>query len=235
MKNFKIIETLGGVAKEESLVTLVDHIMPNSFVLETLEPFPGYHGTNLPLDSKPISVFLITKVKYSTEKILRITHNIKKYFANSFDAVPGTICIQNEILPCIRIRELDNYEFIGDLQKCFFSEGIIFAKKRNIKSDAIIKLKKHFTIQEIGEGIYKDIDDHSMFYLRINHQLTWQMFMQITQRIRNNIDLSNFDAGLAAIYTKDILDVVRIFSNDISLEKLKLLKEKYNQEIEKIH
>jgi hypothetical protein len=233
MKNSNIIQTLGGVAKEESLVTLSDHIMPNSFVLETLEPFPGYHG-DLPTDSKPISVFLITKVKYSTEKILRIAYNIKKYFGHPFDAVPGTICMQNVIFPCIRIRDLDNYELIGDLQKCFFSEGIVFAKKRNIKSEAIIKLKKHFSIQEIADGIYKDIDDRSMFYLRINHQLSWQLFMQITQKIRNNIDLSNFDAGLAAIYTKDILDVVRIFSNDISVDKLMILKEKYKQEIDKI-
>ena len=235
MNSSKIIETLGAVAKEETLVPLVVHIMPNSFVLETIEPFPGYHGSNLPTDSKPVSVFLITKVKYSTEKILRIAHNVKKYFGHHFDAVPGTICIQNNIFPCIRIRDLDNYELIGDLQKCFFSEGVLFAKKRNIKSDAIIKLKKHFTIQEIEEGIFKDLDDHSMFYLRINQQLTWQMFMQITQRIRNNVELSNFDAGLAAIYTKDILDVVRIFSNDISVEQLKLLKEKFNQEIQKIH
>jgi hypothetical protein len=230
----KIIQTLGGVAKEESLVTLTDHIMPNTFVLETLEPYPGYHGSGLPTDSKPISVFLITKEKYSTEKILRVAHNIKKYFNHPFDAVPGTICMQNIISPCIRIRDLDNYELIGDLQKCFFSEGILFAKKKNIKSDAIIKLKKHFTLQEIEKGIYKDVDDSSMFYIRINHQITWQFFMQITQKIRNNIDLSNFDAGLAAIYTKDILDVVRIFSNDITIEKLKLLKEKYNQEIEKV-
>ena len=234
MTDSNIIQTLGGVAKEESLVTLTEHIMPNTFVLETLEPYPGYHGTGLPTDSKPISIFLITKEKYSTEKILRVAHNIKKYFNHPFDAAPGTICMQNVIIPCIRVRELNNYELTGDLQRCFFSEGIHFAKKRNIKSDAIIKLKKHFNIQEIGEGIYRDIDDRSMYYIRINHQLTWQLFMQITQKIRNNVDLSNFDAGLAAIYTKDILDVVRIFSNDITIEKLKLLKDKYNQEIEKI-
>jgi hypothetical protein len=230
----KIIETIGGLAKEESLVTLTDHIMPNSFVLETLEPFPGYHGSNLPIESKPISVFLITKVKYSTEKVLRVAHNIKKYFNHNFDAVPGTICIQNDTIPCIRIRDLDNYELIGQLQKCFFSEGIMFAKKRNIRAEGVIQLRKHFKIQEIGDGIYKDLVDPAMFYIRINHQLTWQLFMQITQKIRNNVDNSNFDSALAAIYTIDILDVIRIYANNISLENLKLLKEKYLQEIKKI-
>ena len=229
-----IIETLGGLAKEESLVTVSDHILPNSFVLETEEPYPGYHGANLPTDTKPISVFLITKNKYSTEKILRIAGNIKKYFNHPFDAVTGSICLLVDKLPCIRIRDLDNYELIGELQKCFFSEGITFAKRRNIKANGIIQLRKHFTIQEIDDGIYKDMEDNSMFYLNINHQLNWQIFMQITARIKNNVDSSNFDAALAAIYTKDILDVIRIYSNDISLEKLKLLKEKYIHEIDKI-
>jgi len=234
MGNHKFIETIGGLAKEESLITLTEHIMPNSFVLETLEPFPGYHGTNLPSDSKPISVFLITKKRYSTEKIFRVAQMIRKYFNHTFDAVPGTICIQNDTIPCIRIRYLDNYELIGELQKCFFSEGIVFAKKRNIKADGVIQLRKHFIIEEIEEGIYKDHDDPSTYYIRINQQLTWKLFMQITEKIRNNIDNANFDAALAAIYTKDIIDVVRIYASNISLESLRLLMEKYNQEIKRI-
>ena len=230
----KIIETLGGLAKEESLVTLSEHIMPNTFVLETPEPFPGYHGTNLPTDSKPISVFLILNKKYSTEKIFRISHNIKKYFTHSFDAVPGTICFHNDTVPCIRIRDLDNYELIGDLQKCFFSEGITFAKKRNIRAEGVIQLRKHFRIREIRDGIYEDMDDPAMFYLRIRQQLSWQLFMEITRKIRNNIDHANFDAALAAVYTRDILDFIRIYAKNISLESLKEIKEKYDQEIEKL-
>jgi hypothetical protein len=232
MKNGIIIETLGGLAKEEMLKTLADHIMPNTFVLETEEPFPGYHGANLPSDSKPISAFLITRTKYSPEKILRIAHNIKKYFAHSFDAVPGKICVQNLILPCVRIRGFNNYELIGDLQKCFFSEGIEFAKKRNISADAVIQLKKHFTIEEIEDEIYRDLDEHSTYYFRIQKQMSWQLFLKVTKVVRNNTS-ANFDGALAAIYSRDILDVVRIFSPGITLETLKQLKQKYNQELEK--
>ena len=60
-----IIQTIGGVAKEETLFTLTTSVMPNTFVLENEEPYPGYHGKNLPSGSKPISVFLITKRKHS--------------------------------------------------------------------------------------------------------------------------------------------------------------------------
>jgi len=232
MKNVRIIETLGGLAKEEKLKTLADHIMPNTFVLETEEPFPGYHGANLPSEAKPISAFLITRTKYSPEKILRIAHNIKKYFPHLFDAVPGKICIQNDILPCIRIRGFNNYELIGDLQKCFFSEGIEFAKKRNVSAGAVIQLKKHFTIEEIEEEIYRDLDEPSTYYFRIPKQMSWQLFQKVTQVVRNNTS-ANFDGALAAIYCRDILDVVRIFAPGITIETLKQLKAKYNQELEK--
>lgn len=234
MTSRRIIETIGGLAKEESLITLTDNILPNSFVLETLEPYPGYHGSNLPTDSKPISVFLITKKRYSTEKIFRVAHMIRKYFNHSFDAVPGSICIQNDIIPCIRIRYLENYQLIGELQKCFLSEGILFAKKRNMKGEGIIQLRKHFVIEEIEEGILKDLDDSATYYLKINQQLKWKLFMQITQKIQNNVDNSNFDAALAAIYTKDIIDVVRIYANNITIENLRQIREKYNQELGKI-
>jgi hypothetical protein len=230
-----IIQTIGGVAKEENLFTLTTHIMPNTFVLENEVPYPGYHGINLPTDSKPISVFLITKKKYSTEKILRITHNIKKYFEHPFDAVPGVICIQNDTLSCIRIKDLDNYDLVEDLQKCFFSEGIQLMKKKNISAPGVIQLKKQFNIVPVEDGIYKDLDDKSMFYISISKQLSWQLFVQITGKIRNNIDkeMANFDAALAAIYTRNILDVVRIYAREMDIEWLKEIQNRYLEEISK--
>jgi len=232
MKNVRIIETLGGLAKEEKLKTLSDHILPNTFVLETEEPFPGYHGANLPTEAKPISAFLITRSKYSPEKIMRVAHNIQKYFPHQFDAVPGKICIQNNILPCIRIRGFNNYELIGDLQKCFLSEGIEFAKKRTFFADAVIQLKKHFMIEEIEEEIYRDMDEHSTYYFRIAKQISWQLFLKVTQIVRNNTS-ANFDGAKAAIYTKDILDVVRIYAPGITIETLRELKKRYTLELDK--
>jgi hypothetical protein len=59
------------------------------------------------------------------------------------------------------------------------------------------------------------------------------MFTSITDHLKNNVDNNNYDAALGAIYMRDILDVVRIYANDLSLEKLQFLKEKYHQEIVK--
>lgn len=230
------IQTIGGVAKEESLFTLTTHVMPNTFVLENDEPYPGYHGKNLPGGTKPISVFLMTRKKYSTEKILRLTQKIRKYFEHPFDAVPGVICINNETIPCIRIRGLDNYDLIEDLQKCFFSEDVKFLKKRNVKAEAVITLKKLFDIEPIDENIFKDNDEPSTFYIRLSRQLSYGQFRQVTFRVKNNIDkdLVNFDAALAAIYTRDVMDVVRIYAKDTDMDKLKIILRTYEEEMEKL-
>ena len=236
MNSYPIIQTIGGLAKEETLFNISSNVMPNTFVLENDEPYPFYHGGNLPTGAKPISVFLMTKKKYSTEKILRISQNIFKYYDHTFDAVPGVICMNNETIPCIRLRDLHNYECIEELQKHFISEGVKFLKKRNVKTLAIIQLKKIFKLEEIGDGIYKDLDDPAMFYIKIPRQLSWRLFTQVTARVRNNVEKedANFDAALAAIYTREILDVARIYAREMNLKRLQLIKEKYEDVIGKV-
>lgn len=236
MKPKTLIQTLGGVAKAENLFTLDTHIMPNTFVLENEEAFPGYHGKNLPGDTKPVFVFLITKEKYSTERILRINQKIRKYFNHPFDAVPGDICINNDNLPCIRIRDLDNYDLVEDLQKCFYSEGVRFLKKKTIRAEGVITLKKLFNMEVLEDGYFKDNDDDSTFYFEIGKQLSYQEFASVIKNTKNNIDAekTNFDAALAAIYTKDVLDVIRIYSKGAELNFLKEIKEKLELEIKKL-
>ena len=234
METHRIIETIGAVAKEEKLVSLLEQIMPNTLVLETGEPYPGYHGANLPTEPSPVSVFLVTRKKYSTVRILRTSSNIRKYFDHYFDAAAGVICFGNNIHYCIRIKDLDNYQLIGKLQESFTEEGIQFARSKNVSATAIIKLKKPFIIEELEKGIYRDVMDPSMHYLSIPKQINWQIFARITGIIKNNIDNANFDAAIAAIYASNILDVVRIYAKEISLEKLRWLKSKYSEEIIKL-
>lgn len=236
MKAKTLIQTLGGVAKAENLFTLDTHIMSNTFVLENEEAFPGYHGKNLPGDTKPVFVFLMTKEKYSTERILRLNQKIRKYFNHPFDAVSGEICINNDNLPCIRIRDLDNYDLVEDLQKCFYSEGVRFLKKKTIRAEGVITLHKLFNMEVIEDGYFKDNDDDSTFYFEIGKQLSYQEFASVIKNTKNNIDAekTNFDAALAAIYTKDVLDVIRIYSKGAQLSFLKEIKEKLELEIKKL-
>jgi hypothetical protein len=229
----KIIQTMGSIAKVEKLATLENNILANTLVLEETEPFPGYHGANLPSGYNPTAIYLIIKKKLSNIKIRRITQEIKKYFKHEFDGTAATICINNDVYSAIRLRYFKDIKVIPELQKDYMYEGVKFEKKKAVRGDGIIELNKHFELEALGEGIYKDLEDPFMFYLRIPKHMSWQMFMEITTSIKHNLDNLNFDGALGSIYLKDIIDVVRIFAKDMELKDLTEIRQQYLNELRK--
>lgn len=233
MAGNRIIETMGSITKVEKLETLNNNILENTLVLDEVEPFPGYHGVNLPTGYNPNTVYLILKNEMSTVNIFRLNNHIRKYFKHSFDGTAASVCISNYILPCIRIRNLKNYSIIPDLQRSYISEGVTFMKKKKISGEGIIEIKKHFELEEFEDGIFKDNDDPLMFYIRIPQQISWHLFVEINASIRHNIDRLNYDAALGVIYLKEIYDVVRIFARDMTLDELRTIKGMYAEELKK--
>lgn len=220
-----MIESIGGVAKEEYVKTVDHYILPNSFVLENLEPFPGYHG-NLPTDQGPDTFFLITTEKYSAEKIFRIAHNVRHFTGYNFDASPARICVGTDSYEAIRIRDLKSYEPVAEIQQGFFDAGIKYQRKKKLEAVALIQLKKIFSLEEVNENILKD-KFGSMHYIKINRQLTWGRFKKVTQWVKNNMKDNNFDAALAVIYGKDVYDLVRIYAETYMVEYLESIRKKY--------
>ena len=224
------IITWGSISKQEVLKTLESNIIPNSMVLESMEPFPGYHGKNIPTDAVPGSVFLITLKQYTDEEILRLREKINESFKTPFNATPALITLYNEQYPSIRIWNLEGYDYIVELQEKFKNEGVEFRKKKNIKDVALIQIKKTFRLVRDIDGIYYDNTNEKMYYIEIP-QISWNLFEKITKNIKNNVDNNNFDAALGMFYMDKIVDVVRIFGKEIDKEQLKILKNKYNREI----
>jgi hypothetical protein len=233
MTVIKIIETMGSITKVEKLETLENNILENTLVLEQVEPYPGYHGANLPSGYNPAAVYLVIKEKLPAINILRITQKIRKFYKPAFDGTAANIRINNDVFNAIRLRNLLDIKIIPELQKNYMYEGISFPKKKSIKGDGIIELIKQFELEALGEDIYKDLEDALMYYFRIPDQLNWQMFVEITTSIRHNLDNLNFDAALGTLYLKEIIDVVRIFAKDMGTEDLSMIRERYLEELRK--
>ena len=223
--NSTTIETIGTIEKKETLVSL----NYNDLVLESLHPFPGYHGTTVPDKPNPKSIFLILKSKYDEEQIIRATLRIKENYPSYFDASPGKIQVFNTSEPCIRIKGLENYQLIPELISLHKAEGLAFMKGRSVEAyQGLISIKKYFILDEINEGIYMDKETPEMGYFEIDDKLDWDLFEKITMEIKHNIEENNFDAALGTIYRKSGLkDVIRIYDTNVCLGECLFLSDKY--------
>ncbi len=227
-----VIETFGSIIKEETVKTVERGAIANTLVLENLGLFPGYYGAEMPHNQMPDSLFLGITNKESTEKIFRITQNIKKQSGLRFEGTPASICVFNNTFNSIRVRGLSEYSQIGELQGFYRDAGIELMKGKKIESEGVIQIKKIFKVSKLTETIFKD-EERNMYYFKIDEQLTWSHFKNITTQVRNNVSLSAFDAALAVFYASEVHDLVRVYSKSMKIEELETLHAKYNELIKK--
>jgi len=229
-----LIETVGYIKKEQNLTTVENNIIANTFVLESIHPFPGYHGANLPEQSRPRSLFLILTKDHTFEEIARITKKIKKNFKYDFNASLGHIYFKNTSYTCIRIKYLKSFTFLPELQGLYQENGIKFAKQKMIDSKALITINKYFFVNESEEGLYSDMEEDLKFYIELPIDLPWDEFKEFTLNIKNNIDNSDFDAAQGVFYRKDgIIEVVRLYICEGQKDKIKNIRKLYIEMIKK--
>ena len=226
------LEIIGTIEKREKLAS----IKYQELVLESLFPYPGYHGKSVPDHTNPKSVLLVTKTKYQDETIIRKTKLVREKFGEMFDASPGSVMVFNENSPCIRIKGLKNYKLIPNLIKHYQDEGISFAKGRHIPQyQGDIKILKYFLLDELDNGAYMDQETPEMGYFEIPTELDLNAFEDITMQIKRNIKENNWDAAKGVFYRKKgLVDFIRIYDKNVCLGQCLFLMEKYKEEIERL-
>ncbi len=205
-------------------------------VLEAFEPFPGYHGTTVPEKDTPRSLFAITRSKYTEEKLIRATQKIKSEMDLKFDGTPGLVTLFNMLNPCIRFKDVARYDEVPGILKAYENEGIEFMSNRKIEPFAgIIKVKKYFLIEVVSENLFHDVEETNMYYFPIPVQLRFNQFEKITLDLKRNLDDANFDAALGTIYRKTgLVDLIRIYDEKCTPERLEVIRNKYYLAIEKM-
>ena len=231
----KILDTIGVITKKESFVSVESETGSNALVLESLQPYPGYHGLTVPDSLEPDSLFAITKFMYNDERTIRAIQAVKKNIKGTFDATPGSISIQNQDNNFIRFKHLP-YAYVGEIIYEFERNGIEFKKKKTYSAfESILKVRKFFTLEETIDGIFKDLVDKNMFYLSIPVLLKWAAFEKITLSLKYNMDDKNFDAAQCSVYYRTgLIDFVRIYDQDSCQGKLIYIRDKYLEAISKL-
>ncbi len=227
----ELIKAYGSITKEEDLINIELFTMPNTLVLESLHPFPGYHGNSLPEGPDPNLIYLVTDIRYEGEDILRAAKKVRAKLPCKFNASFGRAEISQNTYQLIRLADLERMDCIRSIQEAFMSEGITFAKKKSVSGDALIYLQKFFSFEKMDGNIYRDTDNPLMHYFEIPDRPPWPFFRKITFYIRGNVDYYSYDAALGTVYMEELHDMVRIFSRDLTLEQLNFIRLKYLYEI----
>jgi hypothetical protein len=236
METLQTIETIGSITKYERLQTVEFNVLPNTLVLENTDPFPGYgyQGINLPSDTKPRSIFLILRYRYSPEKIARISSQFAKLNNKKCRTGCGEIEISGRIFPCIRLKSLECFADIQEVQSFYKENELKFMGYRKINAEGKITIHKNFKIIEISPGIYRDLYDGEKFYIKIPKQINWKTFESVSKFVKNNIRNANFDAALGMIYRfTGVEEIIRIYDRNKSLERALEIKNMYSKALKK--
>lgn len=228
----QIIRSIGIISKKENLIPVERISGCKIMLLESADPFPGYHGTVIPANNKPDAMYLVLKQSYNDDKIIRGVMEIRKKFPYTFNGAPGTITLSNKSVNVIRLKEL-SYQHVPELAESFRSYDIEFMKKRKLPEfNSLIKIRKFFEMKKTVEGIYQDINEKRFSYLHIPRSLRWNTFERITMEIKYNTQDNQFDAAIGHVYEEEgLFDFVRIFDKNFRLGKLTYIREKYLDQI----
>lgn len=229
MKENKHFEVFGSLTKTESVFTVDQKIQHGTLVFEALKPFPGYYHET-PMGVEPVYLYLALDKQYTLEQILRASQKVQHNFKSPFDAGKGFLETRSGEYNVLRIRHLENYNLLENLQNEFAENGIKFLSKSKKYSDEPVKIRiiKFFSLEEIGENIFLDKREENHAYIKIPFDLTWEEFESLSLKVKYNWVGSKFDAAKGAFYYDGKLhEVVRIYSDKIGLNYLQDLLQLY--------
>lgn len=231
----QIIETIGSITKFEHLISILNGVETNTLVLKNIEPFPGAHIENS--GAQRNSHFIILRYRYAPEKINRINCKIQKEINLSRYPSYGEINIGNIIYPCVRIKGVSNLEVIRKIQLCLMRNDLQLMAYREIDTQCKIKIFKSFKLAELGDGLYRDLDESEKIYIRIHQPLNWNRFNMVIKKIKYNIKNPEFDAAMGIIYRfTGPENIVRIYDKDKTYQRATELRKYLLKEVkDEIH
>jgi len=228
MKTNRLIKTCGSITKMESLIPVDYHILQNTYVVETDDPYPGYYG-KIPKQSKPNSLYLITNRFYRLDEVLRLIKNMDNFDKDKISFASAILDFKYHIYYAIRIKYFPDYEQIYKLQSYFLNAGVGFINKRHVSNSTEIQVFKCIEIIEIEDGFYLDNNESTHGYFRIPYEISFNEFTDIIYDIKNNISSGTFDAAIGSLLmNSDLVDVVRIYSDNLNIDLLKSISERFN-------
>ena len=230
------IERFGALTKEEKLTTTDPSLFAHKYqVYESRAPFFNYYE-DTPDFKLGTHVYLELDGHHSFETVLRASHQVKTQVGYKFYATLGHITYQNNTYEVIRLLGIDSYEKVVELQSLYCMQGIRFKKIHTKISNQLvfIRLEKFFHLKQVEAGLYYfDEAQPKLGYFQVPDYISWEKFKSLTKEVKFETTLLFFDAATAYFYeNRKIVNLVRIYKEENSLEKLAAIRERYLKVLE---
>jgi hypothetical protein len=227
------LEYIGKIIKQENIDTVDENKIPNTFVINVPDPYKNYYGRFTEVE-KPKSIIFVTKTPNSFEKILRVTKGINEKYGLNLDGAKCEVTIGSRKLNGVRVKGINRYPEIAQIQQYYFNEGYDFAKSEKFHDvDALIRINRFFNIEKLDEGIFKSNIEEDVYYITVPRYMTWEEFRTITFEIKNNVSDKNYDIAKGVVYLNGgVKEFLRISKPKATLELLKQIQQKYIDKLE---
>jgi len=214
MEKMNSIEVFGSLEKVEELSTLNQNIVPGTLVFDSISPFWGYYNDE-PQDSSPIYVYVALDKTYTAIDIIRAYVKVRAELSFDLDVAKAFVQIGDKVFNVIRIRHLNTYANIGEIQKAFAKNNIksLVSSAHYEKASAHISLSKMFYLKKLTNEIYLDTDEKNHAYFEIPRGLTYNEFSEVSKKVQNNWFDTKFDLAKGSYLSGHrVVDFVRVYS-----------------------
>lgn len=225
-------ELIGKIILQENIDTVDDNKIPKTFVINVPDPLKSYYSRFTEIN-KPNSIIFVSKSPTSFERILRATNAINNKYGINLDGAKCEISINSRKLNGIRVRGINRFTDIAQIQKYYADAGFEFAKSEKFKqTEALIRINKFFNLIELEPGIYESENEDNVFYITVPRYMDWNEFKTITYEIKNNISDRSYDIAKGIFYINDgITEMLRIIKPKATIEFIKLIQHKYTEKL----
>jgi hypothetical protein len=221
-------ELIGKIIKQENIDTIDNNKIPKTFVINVPDPYKSYYSRFTDID-KPVAVIFVTKSINSFEKILRVTKKINDTYNLELSGAKCEVTIKSRKLNGVRIKGMNRFSEVSQIQQYFLDEGFEFAKSESFtNTESIIRINRFFEIEELDSTIYKSTIEDDVFYFELPKFISWEEFKRITSEVKNNMTDSSFDIAKGILYVNEgITEIVRVVKPKATVEFLKTIQQKY--------
>jgi hypothetical protein len=230
-------EFYGILEKIEDFTTLTGNIIPGTLVFESLSPFVGYYNENPHDYESPLYLYMAVESDYSVFDIARAFQLVKNSLKIDLDVAKASVRFNDKFFHVLRLRHIDGYSRLIDIQKQFAEHGIKPLKsslnKKNIH--AHVTLNKVFCLESISDGLFIDRREKNHAYIQMPYMIHFDKLIEVTKRVRNNWVENRFDAAMGYFLCSDeVIEIVRIYTDNLDVNNLTALQDLYLKKLETI-